>query len=230
MNPTERTLLRATALVLVAGGATWLALGGLASIRGARAPVPVPPEPVAGTAPGEDLPPQAPGALARPGSPSDGTARPAGGGIPPGLRPPSGEDLSDPARVKARLRENLAASNPRWDWIAQLLGVLDQPLDADIKAAIETQLVHGNAAGAIQAYERLRDGSVVPDLLKLLDDPTLEDHDRNNILVAVTSIPAGDSAQVVTGIEARLKNDFAHDLPYLKAIAHEGGAREPAAS
>jgi HEAT repeat protein len=36
-------------------------------------------------------------------------------------------------------------------------------------------------------------------------------------------VPGADAAQVVTGIEARLRGDFAYDLPYLKAIATEGG-------
>ena len=225
MTQTERTLLTATAIVLVAGGATWLALGGLSSLRGgSRSPVPRPPEPIADANPGMGSPGEIPGLGRAPGEPDGGDHRTTGATVKPGLRAPFGPDDSDPVRVKAMLRDLLAAENPRWDLIAQWLGVLEVPLDLETRVAIQNQLVHGNAAGAIQAYERIRDGTVVPDLLKLLDDPTLDDHDRNNVLTALSSIPAGDVALVVTGIEARLKNDFAHDLPYLRAIAKEGGA------
>ena len=126
--------------------------------------------------------------------------------------------------MKELLRAQLSTANPRWDWIAELLGVLEEPLEPDVKQALQNALAHGNAAGAIQAYQKVRDGTVVPDLLRLLDDPNLDAHDRGNVLVALSGIPGADVAQTVTGIESRLTGDYAHDVVYLAAIARVGGA------
>src|SRR5438552_10372989 len=67
------------------------------------------------------------------------------GRVPSGLRQPSGDDLSNPARVLELLHQHLADPNPHWDWIADLVAVLPT-LDAQTKAALVEQLVHGNAA------------------------------------------------------------------------------------
>src|SRR5262245_45998470 len=113
MNRIERSLLVATAVVIVGGGGLYLVL------RGRQAPSTV-------TA--------APGSTDRTGTvplapetadvPDEGTPRLPGGGQLPGTkggrapvdaRVPSGEDLSDPAKANALLRQHLAAENPRWD-------------------------------------------------------------------------------------------------------------------
>ena len=221
MTKTERTLLIATALVAAGGGVAWLVLGGPSALSHRRGPVPLP---LAAEAPRDGESPT----LAGPPGERSGYDPERGLGpasrIPRGLRAPSGEDLSDPERVKTLLRTYLAHADPDWTWIAQLLRVLDGPLDDDLKQALLQQLVHGNAAAAaIQAYPAVRDGTVVVDLLKLLDDPSLDAHSKANVLYAISHVPGADAAQVVTGIEARLRGDFASDLPYLKAIATEGG-------
>lgn len=225
MTKTERALLLATAGVLVVGAGAWLLVrkpGGRQAAgpdgtdprSGASVVIPTPAAP-----PEVGRDPSDPGRLG-------GTAAPgaSGGAVPPGLRMPSGDDLSDPARVKSLLRAHLKEGNPRWDAIAQLLGVLSEPLDDDVKNALLHALVYGNAAGAVQAYERVRDGTVVADLLRVLDDPKIDAHDRNNVLVALSSVPGADLKETVTGIESRLTADFEHDLPYLQAISRMGGA------
>ena len=221
MKKAERVLLLATALVVVGGGAAWLALGGPAAWQRGRGPVPLPPlPPEAGR---EGTAPELAGAVERPGYDPERGLNPSSR-VPRGLRPPSGEDLSDPERVKTLLRTYLSHADPDWTWIAQLLRVLEGPLDDDLKQALLQQLVHGNAAAvAIQAYPAVRDGSVVVDLLKLLDDPSLDAHAKANVLHAISHVSSADAKTVVTGIEARLHGDLAHDLPYLRAIATEGG-------
>lgn len=225
MTQVEQRLLLATGLVLVAGSGLFIAMGGL------KKPELVPIAPIPGSpdgAPTETTggrPLAAPGPII-PGTTGDeagGTLRPGGSGLPNGLREPSGEDLSDPATVRRLLREHLAEANPRWDYIAKLLQVDREPLEPDVKATILAALEHGNAAGALQALAFLHDGSVVPDLLRFLDNPSVDPHDRGTILIALSTIPGANAAEVVTGIESRLTGDLAHDRVFLQAIARTGG-------
>jgi HEAT repeat protein len=219
MTKTERALLVATALVAAGGVTAWLVLGGPGAMRGrAPVPLPIPPAP-----PREGVAPELAGAVDRPGYDPEKGLGPVSR-IPRGLRAPSGEDLSDPARVKTLLRDYLVHADPDWIVITQLLRVLEPPYDDDLKQALLRHLVDGNAAAvAVQAYPVVRDGTVVVDLLKLLDDPSLDAHEKANVLHALAHVPSADAKTVVTGIEARLRGDLAHDLPYLRAIAIEGG-------
>lgn len=227
MTRVEQRLLLATGLVLVLGSVLFVLMGGLSKPPPAAPPPGPAPDPLAADAPSPDRPPRP---LASDGplipDPTDGgmtDLRPGSGGIRPGLREPFGEELVNPAKVKELLREHLAAENVRWDYVAKLLAVLRDPLDADVKAALQAALEHGNAAGAIQAYRACHDGAVVAGLLRLLDDPGAEAHSRANVLVALSSIPGANAAEVVTGIESRLSGDLERDKVYLQAIARTGG-------
>jgi len=222
MTKLERTLLVATLAAVGAGGGVFFALraqdGPKAPADTAPNAVPVPPAPRG--APGVIAGPDA----TDPDAPDDSAlaARP-GAGIVPGLRIPTGADFSDPVMVQNLIRQQLALENPRWDHVADWISRVEGPLDADIKNALMNALQFGNAAGAIQALERVRDGTVVPDLLRILDDPKLDAHDRGNVLVAIAGVPGADLREAVTGIESRMSGDFAHDGPYLHAIARLGG-------
>jgi HEAT repeat protein len=227
VNRLERTLLVAIAGLLgVGGGATAIVLAGRRPSNGPTPGEIAPSVPAAGSTPpstasgGPGLP-SAGGPSA--GEPTGRLGLPASGrGVP--TRTPEGIDLSDPAVVKGLLREYLVLEDPPWDQVAKLLGVLAGRLDDDIREHLQRELVRGNAAGAIQAYAQVRDGTVVPELLRLLDDPETDAHDRGNVLHALASIPSSDEAVLVTGIESRLDGDPDHDRPYLAAIARRGGA------
>lgn len=224
MTRLEQRLILAIVVVLVGGGVAYVAMGGLSD----RSPPPIgagsdgrrpgstdatPPRPLDGAQAGAGM-----------SATDDPTVLRAGrGGIPNGLREPTGEDLSDPKVVRELLRSQLADANPRWDYVAKLLAVYREPLEADVKAVLLASLEHGNAAGALQAFRELHDGSVVADLLRLLDRPGDDPHDRANALLALSTIPGADAAEVVTGIEGRLTGDLAHDRAFLQAIARVGG-------
>ncbi len=224
MTQTEQRLLFATGFVLLAGSGLYVALGGLSK----PAPLPIAvstTEAPSATNPTTGRPLIEPNAVvAGPTDPSgDGVLRPGGTVLSPGLREPSGEDLSDPKVVRALLRAHLAEASPRWDYIAKLLQVYREPLDPDVKAALLAALEHGNKAGALQALAFLNDGTIVPDLLRLLDDPAIDAGDRGAVLQALSTIPGANAAEVVTGIESRLTGELAHDLVYLQNIARVGG-------
>lgn len=223
MTKLERTILAATLAAVGAGAGAYFALRRTekptAPADGAYGAVPTPAAPGGRGAPGA-----IPGVADPADEPDDSAlaARP-GTGIPAGLRTPSGADYSDPKLLQNLIREQLALENPRWDHVADWIGRVEGPLDRDIKDALLNALQFGNAAGAIQALERVRDGTIVPDLLRVLDDPKLDAHDRGNVLVAIAGVPGADLREAVTGIESRLSGDFAHDGPYLQAIARLGG-------
>jgi HEAT repeat protein len=221
MTRLERSLLGATLALVGVGAGVWIGLrslrggpsdGGVAVTGAPPGTIPTPPRPAA------------PGVIPDGGEPDDSALAVAPGstGIPAGLRRPDGIDFSDPVVVQNALREQLAVENPRWDWIADLVAKVSK-LDPDLKNALLNELLYHNAAGAIQALERAQDGTLVADLLHALDDPKLDEHDRGNVLLAVSGIPGADLREAVTGIEARLTGEFAHDGGYLRAIARLGG-------
>ncbi|MFO0933640.1 MAG: HEAT repeat domain-containing protein [Planctomycetota bacterium] len=223
MTKLERSLLVATLAVVGAAAGAWFALRATEKpatpADGASGAIPTPAAPGGRGAPGA-----IPGVADPADEPDDSAlaARP-GTGIPAGLRTPTGVDYSDPKLLQNLIREQLALENPRWDHVADWIGRVEGPIDRDIKDALLNALQFGNAAGAIQALERVRDGTIVPDLLRVLDDPKLDAHDRGNVLAAIAGVPGADLHEAVTGIESRLSGDFAHDGPYLVAIARLGG-------
>src|SRR5262245_20760335 len=104
MTRSQRTLLLAAALVLVVGLGVWLALGGLGALGRERHVDGEPAQPLGKTASAPSSGPDAavPGSAPRApdaGSPPTRPSSSAAGGIPPGLRQPTGEDLSNPETV-----------------------------------------------------------------------------------------------------------------------------------
>jgi hypothetical protein len=190
MTKLERTLLATTLAVVGAAAGAYFALRATEKpatpAEGAHGAIPTPAAPGGRGAPGA-----IPGVVDPADEPDESAlaARP-GTGIPAGLRTPSGADYSDPKLLQNLIREQLALENPRWDHVADWIGRVEGPLDRDIKDALLNALQFGNAAGAIQALERVRDGTVVPDLLRVLDDPKLDAHDRGNVLVAIAGCRA----------------------------------------
>jgi HEAT repeat protein len=144
--------------------------------------------------------------------------------VTPGLRAPSGPDYSSPELVQKEIRALLADENPRWDLIANLFLILKGPVDADLKRALEKELVEGNAAGVQQAYRAVQDPTVVADLLRLLDVTATDERDRANVAYVLSVLPGGDAAEVTRGLEARLTGDFEKDKAFLQAIARRGGS------
>ena len=123
MTRVEQRLLLLTGFVLLAGSGLYVALGGLSRPDDQ----PVRPTPGAGaTAPAD--PSSAPRPIGSapstlPGNGAEGTELgSSSAGVRPGLREPSGDDLTDPKQVKALLRAHLAEENVRWDYVAKLLG------------------------------------------------------------------------------------------------------------
>jgi HEAT repeat protein len=229
MATSARTLVPLVAVAAVVGVAVWALLPSRPTPRadspaysgrddpraGGQAPQPAPSVPPVEPAMEPAVAPRAPVPVGR------------GGGVPPGLRKPSGEDLSDPARVKAALRAALGAEFVDWDRVTELLAVLDAPLDADVKTTLEDALVSraGTPAGnqALLAFGRLRDASAAADLVARLDDASLSSAARANVLVALATMPGGDAGEIVRGISARMNGDADHDRPYARAIAKRGG-------
>lgn len=212
--------------------ATVLAIGAVVvgwRLLGARGPDPVP---VAGPGSTPETPVGAPGAPPRAGHPTtvaagggsgmgDPTEAGTSGGVPPGLRAPSGEDLSDPKVLGARLREALGGEAPRWDLVADLLGRYEGTLPPDVRAALLRAFDGGRAPGAVAAFSRLRDPTLVPDLVRLLDDATTSPEARRTVIAALVSMPNGGEP-VVAGLVRGLRGT-ADDRPILEALAQVGG-------
>lgn len=146
----------------------------------------------------------------------------ATGGIPPGLRTPSGEDLSDPKVLEDRLRHALGGEATRWDLVAELLGKHEGPLPPDVRAALLAAFDGGRVPAAVGAFSRLRDPTLVADLLRLLDDASTSPEARRTVMSALVSIPHAQEA-VVSGLVRGLRGRAADDRPALEAIARLGG-------
>ena len=134
-------------IVFVVGAVTWVALGGLKGRPDDPARASPDAEPRAEMGPSDG---RTPGGAAAPVGEDDpvnsGQTEPQepSGSVKPGLRAPSGEDLSNPTAVQKKIREILADENPRWGLDrGPPRPFLSGPLDADVKKAIEKELVEG---------------------------------------------------------------------------------------
>jgi HEAT repeat protein len=213
------------ALVLLAGVgavtlALWLALGNPAGSRGGSSDDSIERtagrgggESALGVAPTERSPEMTGTAPAPVAVGSSGSVR----------RTPSGIDLSDPAQARALLAEYLKESVVPWDKVAELLRVMKEPLDPAARKVLLEALRTGNRAGARIAFESLNDGTLVPDLLAILDEPGLPQGARQAVLGALYSMPGADPAEVVRNLESRLTGDVGVDRDFLHAIASRGG-------
>jgi|GEM_PF-1958185 len=205
-----------------------LALAGVAvtvwtSLASDRENLDLAPERTSGSsdAPGADLSGRGPtlDPLAQPGVPP-ATAD----SVRPGLRTPSGLDLSDPAFRKAHLADLLARRPIPWSEVAELLALMTEPLDPAMRARLLEALKVGDRNGALQALVNAHDPAFVPELFAIVDDPGAAVGARRVALQVLGRMPAGERDALVKELEARLAGHSAPDAEVLSAIALRGGA------
>lgn len=146
------------------------------------------------------------------------------GGLQPGLRRPSGLDLSNPEARRKHLLELLATPPIAWDDVAAVVGITTEPLDPAVKAALLQAVRGGDRNGASKCLAVAHDPTLVPDLLQILDDPASAVGARRVAMLALSQMPGADAAEVVKQLESRLKGPGAGDGEVLGAIARRGGA------
>lgn len=172
---------------------------------------------------------EGPGATADPsttlsGAGGGGTpAAATGGALPLGLRLPKGVDLSDPAQRRAFLLELLRKVPVPWDDVAQVVAITPEPLDPVAREALLTALRSGDRNGAYKALSVAHDGTLVPDLLAILDDASAATGARRIVLLVLGQMPIEDRDGVAKALEARLKGDLSADYEVLDALARRGG-------
>lgn len=157
----------------------------------------------------------APGAGVRP--------RPGGrdGTVP--RRIPEGVDYSDPAQVEKRFAELMSEDPIQWAAVSRLAAVYEGALPDDVRDALMSALAAGDRTGPIRVFAVSRDGSLVRDLFRLLDDGALPPGVKGALYQALAILPGANDAEVVRGIEARLTGHGRTDLQALKAIGDRGG-------
>jgi HEAT repeat protein len=161
-----------------------------------------------------------------PPSPSFPAARTGGtsGAVEPGLRAPFGEDFSDPAHVKAKLRAALAAHD--WARVADLLGIHDGALDPDVLDALVQALYDpAQAARAAGAWARVRDPKALRVLLPRVSVARDDLATWTAVLRVVTSaaaVPGADRGAAVATLH-RLVDGTPQDVVVLQSIARIGG-------
>ena len=94
--------------------------------------------------------------------------------------------------LAGHLREALGGGAPRWDLVADLLGRHEGALPPDVRAALLRAFDGGRVPAAVGAMARLRDPSLVEDLLRLLSDASTTPQGRRTVLAALVS-SSGDS-------------------------------------
>jgi HEAT repeat protein len=110
-----------------------------------------------------------------------------------------------------------------WEELAKAVALLRGPLDAESQDRLLEEIRAGNRLGAVRVFEALHDGTIVPNLFDLLDDPDLPAPARQAVLQALYSIPGADGGEVVRGLESRITGDPRGDMSILRAIAMRGG-------
>jgi HEAT repeat protein len=154
-----------------------------------------------------------PGTGPRPGGLGDGLPR----------RTPEGVDFSDPAQVEKRLAELISDRPIDWAAVSRLAAVFDGPLSEDVRRSLLAALATGDRTGALRVFAVSRDGTLVRDLLRLLDDGGLTPGAKGALYQALAILPGANNAEVVRGLEARLTGQGRADLQALKAIGDRGG-------
>lgn len=160
-----------------------------------------------------------------PESQPNGNARPAStGGSAIGLRVPEGVDLRDPEQVRALLRDRLATTPTNWKDVARLVGLLHEPLDAETRERLLTELTTGRRGLVLKVFQEAQDATLVPDLLARLDDESVVGNARSAVLTALATLPGAEASEVVLGLESRLSGEVRKDAIVLRAIGQRGGA------
>jgi HEAT repeat protein len=207
------------AALLVAGAGVWLLFAG-SSVPGPGAGGSGLDRPEGAPVDGEGTP-----SLIGTGQATDPTRPPRRGpglGLE-GLRVPSGMDLSDPRQARAYLHTLLTSRPIAWDDVARVVPLVDGRLSDEDREILLRELRQGDRVGAGKVFAAARDGTLVQDLFRLLDEPTLPPVARQAALQALATLPGAAPAEVVRGLEARLQHDVRADVFVLQALANRGG-------
>ncbi len=150
-----------------------------------------------------------------------------GGTLRPGVREPSGIDLSDPAVRETELRRLLdlvATDTSAWRKIAKVVALMEEPIPDDLREHFLNGLSLGPRRNQTMfAFAVLRDESFVEDLFTLLDDPSVVKGARTAVLTALWQMPAGNRDEVVRKLEGRFTGDPVNDQQLLQAANRRGG-------
>lgn len=144
-------------------------------------------------------------------------------GIVPGMRQPSGIDLSDPEVRQGELDRLLRASEINWKDVGKLLAIMTEPVPDDLRSILLQELKHGRRAMVMHAFDALRDPSFVEDLLEIVDDPEAARGARVGAMRALYAMPGADADTVALAFESRLSGDLGKDRELLFGIAARGG-------
>jgi HEAT repeat protein len=154
----------------------------------------------------------------------DGMGEPARGpGIEPGLRTPSGIDLSNPDTRLTELHRLLGGEVINWQKVGELLAIMTEPVPAELRGVLLDELRAGNRHQVMHAFRVLRDPSFVEDLFDVLDDPNAGRGAQAAALQALWQMPGAGNDDVALRLEGRLSNDPGKDRALLHALAARGG-------
>ena len=149
---------------------------------------------------------------------------PDGGGSLVNSRTPSGIDYSKPEVRERELRRLLEQPHMKWDEIAKIVGLMEEPIPDDLRPLFLENLTIGpRRSQTMLAFAQLRDGSFVEDLFTLLDDPSVVKGARSAVLTALWQMPGGNRDEVVRQLESRLTGDPLKDNQLLNAVNRRGG-------
>lgn len=161
------------------------------------------------------------------GGPGGAQGRPgplasAGGGT--SSRVPHGIDLSDPTTRAEALAAALGAVEINWGDVRNLLGLMDEPLDAEAKRILLENLKIGpRRTQVVHALEMLADETMLEALFAFVDDASADISVRNGTLTVLARMRGGEPDEIAKALEQRLRGSFGDDVYLLKAIAERGG-------
>ncbi len=144
-------------------------------------------------------------------------------GLPPGLREPSGIDLSKPDVRKSELERLLRAEEIDWRKVGKLLSIMTEPVSEDVRAIMLQELKTGRRNMVMFAFAEVRDPNFVEDLLEVMDNEELARGARVAALQALWQMPGANNDTVALAFESRLAGDLGKDRELLFGLAKRGG-------
>ncbi len=160
----------------------------------------------------------------REGESSDRSPVLSAGGLRPGGREATGPNLGSPEERARHLRELLNAAEIRWEDVARLLSVMDEPLSAEARGILLNRLQTGPQFNRVlKAFAMVRDPEVVKGVISLYEDTGSSSRAKKAALQALWQMPVEDPNEISRYLESQLSGELGRDGKVLNALARRGG-------
>ena len=148
----------------------------------------------------------------------------ASGEFRPGTRPAQGPSYGSPEERAKKLRELLNAPEIRWEDVARILSITNEPLSEEVRGILLNRLQTGPQYNRVlKAFANARDEALVQGVIALYEDASSSARAKKAALQALWQMPAGEPNEISKYLESQLSGEIGRDGHLLNALARRGG-------